>query len=305
MMEHKLLVISGPTAVGKTAVAIALANYFGTEIISADSRQIFKEMSIGTAKPSLLERAAAKHHFIDSHSIHHPYDAATYGREALQLVHQLFTHHQHAIVCGGSGLYIKALIEGFDDIPEVAESIRQDLITGYTAHGITWLQEQLKQLDAALYNTIDIKNPHRLMRALEVKIGTGQSIAFFRKKSKLQHPFTIIKIGIELPRVELYARIDARIDIMLSEGLLEEARALHPFATHQALQTVGYQELFPFFEGQYDEAEAIRLMKRNSRRYAKRQLTWFKRDPEITWFEPHQKPDMINFINSVQVNRHA
>jgi len=284
--NKKLIVIVGPTAVGKTAVSIQLAQHFKTEIISADSRQIFKELTIGTAKPDEVELKAVPHHFINSHSIEENYDAAQFGEEALQTAHRLFEKYDHVILCGGSGLYVKAMLEGFDDIPEVADEIREELEVNFAQFGLEWLQQKMMELDPGHYQTIDQKNPHRLMRALEVKIGTGKSIADFRTQSKRQLSFDVVKIGLELPREVLYKRIDDRMDAMIGAGLFEEAEQLLPFKNHNALQTVGYQEIFDYLEGKYDRDEAVRLLKRNSRRYAKRQLTWFKRDEGIRWFNP-------------------
>lgn len=297
MKEHKLIVIVGPTAVGKTAVAIEVAERLKTEIISADSRQIYKELTIGTAKPDEAELQRVPHHFINSHSIQEDYDAASYGREALALIHQLFETHTHLVLCGGSGLYVKAVLEGFDDIPDVPDEIREQLTENFERHGIAWLQEQMRQLDPEHFATLDQQNPHRLMRALEVKIGTGQSIASFRRQAKLEHPFQVIKIGLELPREVLYKRIDDRMDQMIAAGLFEEAQQLYPYRNHNALQTVGYQEIFNYIDNQYDREEAIRLLKRNSRRYAKRQLTWFKRDEETVWMNPQDIQAILNLIN--------
>jgi tRNA dimethylallyltransferase len=294
--QNHLIVIAGPTAVGKTAVSIQLAKQFQAEIISADSRQIFKELNIGTAKPDEVELAEVPHHFINSHSIYQEYDAAQYGNDALELINGLFERHNFLILCGGSGLYIKAVLEGFDDIPEVPESIREELARGFERLGITWLQEKMIELDPEHFREIDQQNPHRLMRALEVKIGTGSSIASFRKKQKREHSFQIHRVGLELPRDVLYARIDARMDKMIANGLFEEAQQLFPFRNHNALQTVGYQEIFDFMEGTYDRDEAIRLLKRNSRRYAKRQLTWFKRDEEMQWFSPDPLEPIVTWI---------
>ncbi len=291
-----LIVIVGPTAVGKTAVAIKLAQLSQTEIISADSRQIFKELIIGTAKPSAEELALVPHHFINSHSIHDDYDAAKYGRDALALIAELFKQHDHLILCGGSGLYIKAVCEGFDDIPDIPESIRDDLMSSYKLHGIEWLQQKMLELDTEHFQTIDQKNPHRLIRALEVRLGTGFSIASFRTKNKIEHPFSIVKIGLDVPREDLYQRIDKRMDKMIEQGLFEEAQSLYPNRNLQALQTVGYQEIFDFIADKYNKDEAIRLLKRNSRRYAKRQLTWFKRDTDITWFAPENIESIVEFI---------
>lgn len=294
---HTLVVVVGPTAVGKTAVAIELAKGLQTEIVSADSRQIFREMSIGTAKPSPEEMSQVKHHFIDSHSIKEDYDAATYGEEALAVIKKIFEDHRFAILCGGSGLYVKAVCEGFDDIPEVPEEIRNELISGFEKLGIGWLQDKLRELDPEHMMTIDINNPHRMIRALEVKIATGRSIAEFRKNTRLDHDFNILRIGLELPREILYERIDTRMDQMIAHGLFDEAKALYPFREKNALQTVGYQEVFDFMDGQYDYDEAVRLLKRNSRRYAKRQMTWFKRDAETVWFHPEQIAEMLTLIN--------
>lgn len=291
------MVIVGPTAVGKTALSINLARHFQTEIISADSRQIFRELTIGTAKPSEAELALVKHHFINSHSILQEYDAARFGHEALTTIHNLFAHYNVVVMCGGSGLYVKAVCEGFDTIPEIAGEIRDELVASYEKHGISWLQDKMKELDPELLLSIDQQNPQRLMRALEVRIGTGSSIASFRKKERINHPFTIVKVGLDVDRDLLYHRIDERMDEMIAGGLFEEAEALHPYRNHNALQTVGYQEIFDFMEGKYDRQEAIRLLKRNSRRYAKRQLTWFKRDETIRWFKPDQLAEIVAYIN--------
>ncbi|HOX83095.1 MAG TPA: tRNA (adenosine(37)-N6)-dimethylallyltransferase MiaA [Chryseolinea sp.] len=299
MQNKKLIVVVGPTAVGKTAVSIKLAQHFKTEIISADSRQIFRELTIGTAKPNEEELAAVKHHFINSHSITERYDAAQYGRDALELIHQLFEKYDYLILCGGSGLYVKAILEGFDNIPEIAEEIREELNQHYEKEGIAWLQEKMRALDPEHFETIDQQNPHRLIRALEVKIGTGLSISTFRKKAKLQHSFSIVKIGLELPREVLNKRIDDRMDQMIRDGLFDEAKNVFSYKDQQALQTVGYQEIFDFMEGRYDRDEAIRLLKRNSRRYAKRQITWFKRDDEIVWMNPFDVEGIIESLSRI------
>ncbi len=288
--------VVGPTAVGKTSVAIEVAEHFKTEIVSADSRQFFTELNIGTAKPSTEDLRRVKHHFVNSHSIKDQYDAAQFANEALKKIQELFTSHQFVVVCGGSGLYIKALTEGFDDIPETDPAIRAALIQDYEEKGIEFLQSRMQKMDPDHFDKIDKQNPHRLIRALEVKIGTGNSIASFQKKERIRHDFEILKIGLELPREILYQRIDDRMDGMISEGLFEEAERLLPFKSHQALQTVGYQEIFAYLQGEYNKDEAIRLLKRNSRRYAKRQLTWFKRDGEIEWFSPQNIQGIIKYI---------
>jgi tRNA dimethylallyltransferase len=296
MHQRKLIVLVGPTAVGKTSVAITLARHFGTEIISADSRQIFRELTIGTAKPSPVELQQVPHHFVNTHSIHEPYDAAQYGRDALLLITKLFAKHTYLILCGGSGLYVKAVCEGFDEIPDIPEIIRENLMKEYEQHGIRLLQDKMMTLDPEHYQEIDKQNPHRLIRALEVLQGTGKSIRSFQKKNKVEHAFSIVKIGLTLPREILYDRIDRRMDNMISEGLFAEAESLYPFRNINALQTVGYQEIFDYMDGKYDREEAVRLLKRNSRRYAKRQLTWFQRDSEIIWMEPHNIDGIIRAI---------
>jgi tRNA dimethylallyltransferase len=283
----------GPTAVGKTALAIALAKHLQTEIISADSRQIYREMQLGTAKPSEEVLAQVKHHFINSHSIEEEYNAGQYERDVNEKLNQLFGQYQSLVLVGGSGLYIKAALEGFDTIPEVPEAVRERLEERYEEKGLAWLQEELATQDPDLFEGIDQQNPHRLIRALEVKLHTGQSIQSFRGVKKKEHAFRIVKIGLELERKVLYQRIDSRMDAMIEQGLFEEAKNLSAKRELNALQTVGYQEIFDFLEGKCDREEAVRLLKRNSRRYAKRQLTWFKRDAEITWLDASEDTSVL------------
>lgn len=294
--DKTLIVIAGPTAVGKTDLAISVAKKLKTEIISADSRQFFREMEIGTAKPSASALQDVPHHFINSHSITEEYDAAQFAVDALAKIQEIFGEHDECVVCGGSGLYIKAVCEGFDDIPEIDPAVRAALIVNYEANGLEWLQGEMKKHDPDYFEMIDQHNPHRLIRALEVKIGTGKSLSTYFGNKKTTHDFTILKIGLELPRELLYERIDNRMDMMISEGLFEEAKNLLLFRNHQALQTVGYKEVFDYLDGLYDKDEAIRLLKRNSRRYAKRQLTWFKKDKEFTWFDARMENDILKFI---------
>lgn len=291
-----MIAVVGPTAVGKTAVAINIAQTFASEVISADSRQIFRELSIGTGKPSPQELKEVRHHFIDTHSIFDDYDAAQYGRETITLISQLFQHRDMLILCGGSGLYVKAVTDGFDDIPEVPADVREKLMQHYERDGIEWLQREMQILDPEHFETIDQKNPHRLIRALEVRIGTGSSISSFRKAARIAHDFDILKIGLELPRDELYQRIDDRMDRMIEDGLFDEAHELYQHRHRQALQTVGYQEIFDFMDGKFDKEEAVRLLKRNTRRYAKRQLTWFKRDAGVHWFSPYNLEGILRFV---------
>jgi tRNA dimethylallyltransferase len=296
--NKKLIVVVGPTAVGKTGLSIRLAEHYNTEVISADSRQFFRELTIGTAKPEPGELSRVRHYFIDSHSIGQAYDAAQFGDDALNCAISLFKQHDHVIVCGGSGLYIKAMIEGLDDIPEINPDIRKQLSMEYGEKGLAWLQDRMRTEDPEYFQTIDQQNPHRLLRALEVKAGTGSSITTFQKKQRRKLPFRVVKIGLGLPRELLYGRIDLRMDEMIARGLFKEAESLLPYKEHQALQTVGYQEIFDYLEGKYDEGEAIRLLKRNTRRYAKRQLTWFTRDAEIKWFSPDQWESIIQTIDA-------
>jgi tRNA dimethylallyltransferase len=291
-----LIVIAGPTAVGKTDLAISVAKKLKTEIISADSRQFFREMEIGTAKPSASALQEVPHHFVNSHSITEEYDAAQFAVDALAKIQEIFRKHDECVLCGGSGLYIKAVCEGFDDIPEIDPAVRASLTDNYGAHGLGWLQGEMKKYDPDYFELIDHQNPHRLIRALEVKIGTGKSLSTYFGNKKTTHDFAILKVGLELPRELLYERIDTRMDMMIAEGLFEEAKNLLPFRNHQALQTVGYKEVFDYLDGLYDKDEAIRLLKRNSRRYAKRQLTWFKKDKEFVWFDARKQNDILEFI---------
>jgi tRNA dimethylallyltransferase len=301
-LERKkvLVVVCGPTAAGKTAVAIRLALHFGAEIISADSRQFFRELNIGTAKPAAHELRLVHHHFIDSHSIEDDYDAASFGRDALELINRLFMNLDVVVMCGGSGLYIKAVTDGFDDIPDVDPGIRAELVGEYERRGISWLQEKMQELDPKHLEEMDQQNPHRLIRALEVRIGTGKSISTFQRRKKAVHPFEIVKIGVDLPREELYTRIDGRMEKMIAAGLFAEAESVYSYKGKNALQTVGYQEIFDFLDGKYDYAEAVRLLKQNTRRYAKRQLTWFRREPDVNWFHPDNVEGMVALVEEGQ-----
>ncbi|MCA6380103.1 MAG: tRNA (adenosine(37)-N6)-dimethylallyltransferase MiaA [Cytophagales bacterium] len=291
----KLVVLVGPTAVGKTAAAITLAEQWNTEIISADSRQIYREMEIGTAKPSADELSRIKHHFVNFKSIEENYNAGQFGRDAMELINQLFEERDVLILCGGSGLYIKALLEGFDEMPEISEDLRKEIIEKYTQKGLAWLQGEVEKIDPDYFALVDVQNPQRLMRALELNLSSGQPMHILRKKKKIDLPFQVIKIGLELPREELYQRIDLRMDRMIERGLFEEATRFYPQRHLNALQTVGYQEIFGHLEKKYDREEAIRLLKRNSRHYAKRQMTWFKKDQEIRWMRPEDVGQNMTF----------
>lgn len=294
MHSKKLIVVVGPTAVGKTEVAIRLAEHFHTEIISADSRQIFKELEIGTAKPSRDELSKVPHHFISSHSIRESYDAGTYGRDAIQLIYTLFERLDYLILCGGSGLYVKAVLEGFDEMPEIPPGTREKITEEYKVRGLAWLQSEVKSIDPDYFEVVDINNPHRLIRALELHRAIKMPLHQLRLKKKIEHPFQVVKIGLELERTELYKRIDDRMDNMIAAGLFEEANRFFFNKKLNALQTVGYSEIFGYMEGMYNREEAIRLLKRNTRQYAKRQLTWFKKDQEIAWFHPSQIESIIS-----------
>jgi tRNA dimethylallyltransferase len=297
-MNKTLIVIVGATAVGKTALSIELALHFNTEIISTDSRQFYKELNIGTAKPSELELNKVNHHFINSHNITENYNVGDFEKDALNCLEKLFTKYNLVIAVGGSGLYVKALCEGLDEFPEFSPQIRVDLQTQLETEGLEKLVERLKILDEKYCQEADLNNPQRVMRALEVCLGTGKPYSSFRTHIKKERPFQIIKIGLDIEREILYQRIDERMDNMLLQGLRQEAERLQQFAAHNALQTVGYQEIFDFLEDKYDWNECVRLLKRNSRRYAKRQLTWFRADKEITWFLPTQKKEIIAHIEN-------
>ena len=296
-MNKTVILIAGPTAVGKTAVAIQLAKHFHTEIISADSRQCFNEISIGVAKPSAEELKEVKHYFINSHSIHETVTAASYEKYALDAVAEIFQQHDTAVMVGGTGLYIKAFCEGMDEIPAVDETLRNELQQNYQQHGIEWLQQQLQQHDPLFAEKGEMQNPQRMLRALEVVRSTGASILAFRKGEKQQRNFSIIKIGLDLPREELYNRINHRVDVMMEEGLLNEAKEVYPLRQLNALQTVGYRELFDYFDGNCSLEKAVDKIKQNSRHYAKRQLTWFRRDEAMKWFHPSQLKEIIEYVS--------
>ncbi|WP_353778563.1 tRNA (adenosine(37)-N6)-dimethylallyltransferase MiaA [Winogradskyella sp. 3972H.M.0a.05] len=280
-----LISIVGPTAIGKTALSIKLAQHFNTEIISADSRQFFKEMSIGTAVPNEEELAGAKHHFIQHKSIEDPYSVGTFEKDAIQCLESLFKTHDVVILVGGSGLYTDAIINGLDDFPDVDPKIRSQLNDKLNAEGLETLQEQLKALDPASYETIAIDNPHRVIRALEISIGTGKPYSTFLNRKRTSRNFEVITIGLNAERETIYDRINRRVDIMISEGLLDEAKKLFPRRHLNALNTVGYKELFNYFDNEWSLEFAISEIKKNTRRFAKRQLTWYRKNDNIIWFD--------------------
>jgi tRNA dimethylallyltransferase len=287
------IVIAGPTAVGKTAFAIKLAQHFNSQIISADSRQCYNELHIGVAKPSVEELQQVPHYFINSHSINDNVNAAVFEKYALEKANEIFLVNDIAIVVGGTGLYIKAFCEGIDEMPAIDEAIRNKIITSYTNNGLTWLQQQVQINDAVYFAQGEIQNPQRLMRALEVKLSTGNSITTYQTQKKQTRNFNIIKLALELPRQELYNRINNRVDAMMDTGLLQEAKGLLPQQNLNALQTVGYRELFNYFNGAISLPKAIDLIKQNSRHYAKRQLTWFKKDVTYKWLSPSTQMNYV------------
>jgi tRNA dimethylallyltransferase len=283
--KNTLITIVGPTAIGKTALSITLANTFNTSIISCDSRQFFKEMTIGTAVPEPEELDAATHYFIQNRSIFEAYNVGAFERDALEKLEELFKENPIQIMVGGSGLYIDAVLRGLDYFPEVEQEIRKDLALKLEKNGIEALQQQLKELDLETYNTIALDNPHRIMRALEICIGTQIPYSTFKNKPKKPRNFNSIKVGLNTDRDVIYDKINQRVDSMMSKGLLEEAKNLYAHKNLNALQTVGYRELFSFFDGSFTKEFAISEIKKNTRRFAKRQLTWFKRDESILWFD--------------------
>lgn len=284
-MSKYLISIVGPTAIGKTALSIKLAQYFQTEIISCDSRQFFKEMCIGTAVPSKEELEAAKHHFIQHISIFDAYNVGQFEKDAVTKLEALFQKHNIVIMVGGSGLYVDAVLKGLDDFPKVAPEVRADLNQKLQEKGITYLQDRLQELDPDYYEKVALENPHRLIRALEICIGSGQPYSSFLKAETTQRDFTSIKIGLTAAREIIYNRINKRVDMMIDEGLLEEVEALSPHKHLNALQTVGYRELFRYFDGDFTLDFAISEIKKNTRRFAKRQGTWFRKDEQTFWFD--------------------
>ena len=286
MSIKRLLVIVGPTGSGKTDLSIRLARHYGAPILSTDSRQFYRRMAIGTAQPDPDQLQAAEHHFIASHDLNEDLNCGSYEMQALSCLEKLFAEHDWVIAVGGSGLYVRALCEGMDDLPQADPELREALSRRLETEGVDALAAELRTLDPAYYARVDRKNPARVMRALKVCLQTGRPYSEQRTGVRRPRPFGIVKVGVDLPREELYARIDRRVDRMVADGLEAEARALYPYRTLNALQTVGYREFFDYFDGRTSYEEAVSLIKRNSRRYAKRQLTWFRRDPEIRWFGP-------------------
>lgn len=294
-----LITVIGPTAIGKTAMAIELARHFKCEILSADSRQFFKEMNIGTAVPSEEELAAAPHHFIQNISVFDEYNVGDFERDAINKLDELYTQNDFAVLVGGSGLYIDAVLKGFDDFPDVDPAVRQEIINNYEENGIVWLQQELEKRDPVHYANVAKENPQRMMRALEVCISSGKPYSSFLNIKKNSRRFTPIVIGLDAEREVMYDRINLRVDIMVNNGLIEEAKALYPHKKLNALQTVGYRELFSYFDGDFTKEFAVEEIKKNTRRFAKRQMTWFKRTEGVHWFDFNTNPqEIINYIEN-------
>jgi len=296
--EKYLIILAGPTAVGKTALSIRLAQALKTVIISADSRQFFKELNIGTAKPDQSDLETVPHYFINSHSISETYSAGDFERDVLKLLEELFAKYDQVILAGGSGFYIKAISEGLDELPGPLTGLRESLTKRLTDEGLIKLQEEVTEVDPDFAGSKEIANPQRVVRALEIFYTTGIPISKYQQKKMLNRPFKQILIALDRERSELYQRIDTRMDSMLDQGLVEEAQQLIQFREHHALQTVGYKEVFGFFDGMYEKKEMVRLLKQNSRRYAKRQLTWFKHQGDFKWFHPDDFTSVLAYIET-------
>jgi tRNA dimethylallyltransferase len=292
-----LFVIAGPTAIGKTDLAIRIANQYDTEIISADSRQFYREISIGTAKPSPEELSAVHHHFINSHSVTEEFNVGDFEAAALSVLDNIYKRKNIAVLAGGSGLYINAVTNGFDDLPKGDPAIRQNLNQTFKEEGISPLQHQLKQLDPVYFQAVDINNPQRIIRALEVCLSTGSPFSSFREGTKKERYFKIIKIGLNTDREKLYERINFRVDQMIKSGLVDEVRGMLKYKNFNALKTVGYSEIFEYLEEKISLEEAIEMIKQNTRRFAKRQLTWFRKDKDINWYDPADASDILKFLD--------
>ncbi|MBT32291.1 MAG: tRNA (adenosine(37)-N6)-dimethylallyltransferase MiaA [Thalassobius sp.] len=294
--KNYLVVIVGPTAVGKTELTVNLAKQFDAEVLNADSRQIYKELSIGTARPTPEEMDNVTHYFTGILSLSENYNAGKFEKDALEILHKIYEDKNIAFLSGGSGLYIDAVCKGFDELPAVSPEIRTTLENEWKNNGLENLVNELKQKDAEYAEQVDLHNPHRIIRALEIIRSTGKTYSSFRQSNLKTRPFKTIKVGLNREREELYNRINLRMDNMLEAGLVEEAREYIQFRDCNALQTVGYKEIYEYFDGKYDWDEAVRLLKRNTRRFAKRQMTWFRRDNEINWFHPSQEKEISQYI---------
>ncbi|MBQ7342886.1 MAG: tRNA (adenosine(37)-N6)-dimethylallyltransferase MiaA [Alistipes sp.] len=296
MSTKTLIVVVGATGSGKTDLSLRLATHFSAPILSTDSRQLYRGIPIGTAQPTAEQLAAAEHHFIASHDLTDNFNCGEYEVQALARLEELFRKHNTVVAVGGSGLYIQALCEGMDDLPQADEALRQSLVERLQNEGIESLAADLQRLDPDYYEQVDRCNPSRILRAVEVCMQTGKPYSSLRTGERRKRDFNIVKVGIEWEREALYDRINRRVDMMIDEGLEAEARAVYPLRHLNSLQTVGYREMFDYFDGTTTREEAIELIKRNSRRYAKRQMTWFRRDSEIRWFSPEEFDLMVDFL---------
>lgn len=283
-----LLLILGPTGVGKTELSLRVAEHFGSPILSCDSRQVFRSIPIGTAAPTAEEQARVKHYFVATRELEEDYNAGQYERDAIALMEELFLTHDTLVMTGGSMLYADAVCYGLDDLPAVPETIRRQVQQAYENQGLAWLQSEVQRLDPAYWNEVDQQNPARLIHCVELCLTTGKPYSSLRTATTKNRPFRILKIGLERPREELYDRINRRVEQMIADGLVEEAKAVYPLRRLNSLQTVGYRELFAHFDGEYDLARAIELIQQNSRHYAKRQMTWFRRDKTIHWLNANE-----------------
>ncbi len=297
-MSKTLIVITGPTAVGKTTLCLDIASSFGIPIINADSRQIYRELRIGTAAPTEEQLRQVRHYFVGILGLDDYYNASLYEQQVMELTRQLFATSDYALLSGGSMMYIDAVCNGIDDIPTVDDDTRRLMKQRLATEGLEALCEELKRLDPEHYNIVDRQNPRRVVHALEICHMTGRTYTSFRTNSRKERPFTIRKVALSRPREELYQRINARVDQMMADGLLDEARALLPRRSLNALNTVGYKEMFNYFDGVWTLDEAVERMKGNTRRYARKQLTWFKKDPEVKWFTPDDKENIINYLQA-------
>ena len=295
-----LIVITGPTAVGKTALCLDIAQHFGIPIINADSRQIYKELKIGTASPTSEQLQLVPHYFVGSLSLTDYYSASLFEQQVLEILSRQFRSHDFALMAGGSMMYIDAVCDGIDDIPTVDDQTRETLKQRLKEEGLEKLVEQLKELDPEYYEIVDRQTPRRVVHGLEICLMTGKTYTSFRKREKKQRPFRIVKIGLNRPREELYDRINQRVDQMMQQGLLEEAKALYPMRQMHALNTVGYKELFDYLDGRWPLEEAVERIKGNTRRYARKQLTWFKRDQQMRWFHPEDQESIMNYISQYE-----
>ena len=297
--RNRLIVIVGATGSGKTDLSIGVAEHFGAPIISTDSRQFYRGMAIGTAQPSREQMARVEHHLVDCLDVTEDFNCGAYERVALERLAELFKKHDTVVAVGGSGLYVKALCEGMDDLPDAKPALRAELLKRLETDGLESLVEQLKELDEDYYNEVDRCNPQRVLRAVEVCLTTGQPYSSLRKGGSKQRDFEIVKVGVDYPREELYDRINRRVDMMMEEGLEAEARAMLPQRHLNALQTVGFSELFDYFDGTISKEDAVELIKRNSRRYAKRQMTWFRRDKDIKWFTKPTVEEVVAYLEQL------